>query len=344
VELNLPGTPRPELTVSLPYPRFTDGLAALLDADEAARVRLVSWSFKSDGPEGVEPDEIDLVVLPFHSTARETTEQYVSTEVLRAELPRASRARAVQAPSIGIEGLPECVPDVAALCNAVGVMERPTAELAVTLLLAGMRELPGFIASGSEWDNHRTRGVVGSRVLVVGHGGVGRAVTRMLAGFDAVVVPVASRPRTEPDGTRVHGVAELPDLLPDVDAVVCTLPLAESTAGLFGADAFARMRDGAIFVNVGRGGVVDTDALLAEAESGRLTALLDVTDPEPLPAGHQLWQLPNVVITPHVGGNTDASHRFQAELLAEQVRRLLAGQEPRNIVRAARRPEVESTP
>lgn len=337
------------LTVSMPYPRFAEGLAERLTPQEAERVRVVAWSFKDGGPydadgAAVDPAQIDLVVLPFHSTARETTEQYASTHVLGEELARATGARVVQAPSIGIEGLPECVPAHAALCNAVGVMERPTAELAVTLLLAGLRELPGFVASGSQWDNHRTTGLVGSRVLVVGHGGVGSAVGRMLAGFDADVVPVASRPRIEPDGTRVHGIAELPELLPTAHAVVCTLPLTEGTARLFDAAALARLRDGAVFVNVGRGAVVDTDALLAEARTGRIAALLDVTDPEPLPASHPLWSLSNVVITPHVGGNSDASHRFQYELLAEQVRRLLAGDEPRNVVRPAAHPPVAPAP
>lgn len=323
------------LTVSLPYPHYVEGLAALLTAEEADQVRLVPWSFKSAGPEGADPRDIDVVVLPFHSTARETTEQYVSTQVLREELARATRARVVQAPSIGTEGLAECVPAHAVLCNAVGVMESPTAELALTLLLAGLRELPGFMASGSQWDNHRTTGLSGSRVLVVGHGGVGSMVSRMLAAFDAEVVTVASRPRVEPDGTPVHGIVELPELLTSVDAVVCTLPLTESTERLFDASALARIRDGAVFVNVGRGGVVDTEALLAEAETGRLSVLLDVTEPEPLPPTHRLWQLPNVVITPHVGGNSDASHRAQHRLLAEQVRRLLDGEAPSNIVRPA---------
>lgn len=329
-------TAGPDLTVSLPYPRFAQGLAELLTTDEARRVRLVPWTFKSAGPGGVEPDEVDVVVLPFHSTARETTEQYVSTHVLREQLARATRARAVLAPSIGVEGLSECVPYQAVLCNAVGVMERPTAELAVTLLLAGLRELPAFAAGGPQWDNHRTTGLAGSRVVVVGHGGVGSAVTRMLAGFDAEVVAVASAARTEPDGTHVHGIADLPDLLGQADAVVCTLPLTAATARLFDTAALSRLRDGAVFVNVGRGGVVDTEALLTEASTGRLTVLLDVTDPEPLPPAHPLWRLPNVLITPHVGGNTDASHRAQYQQLADQVRRLLAGDEPRHVVRPAR--------
>lgn len=322
-----------ELTVSLPYPHFSADLSARLTAEEKARVRLVPWSFKDGGPHGAAADEIDMVVLPFHTTSVETTEQYVSTHVLEPALAGATRARLIQAPSIGVEGLDACIPDGVVLSNAVGVMERPTAELAVTLLLTMLREVPGFIVTGAQWDNHRTRGLVGSRVLLLGYGGVGSNVERMLAGFDVDLVRVASRARDLPSGERVHAIQELSSLLPTVDAVVCTLPLVSGTEGLVDAEFLAAMRDGATFVNVGRGAVVDTEALFAEASTGRLSVALDVTEPEPLPHDHGLWALPNVLITPHVGGNTDASHRFQADLLCDQVRRLLSGEAPRNIVR-----------
>lgn len=322
----------PELIVSLPYVHFARDVAARLTAEETSRVRLVHWSFKHGAPEGASPADIDLVVLPFHTTAVETTEQYVSTHVVARALAEATSARLIQAPSIGVEGLHQCIPDTAVLSNAAGVMEQPTAELAVSLLLASVRELPAFVASGSQWDNRRTAGLIGSRVMLLGYGGVGSCVARMLAGFDVDIVRVASRARDLPGGEHVHGVDELGELLPSVDAVVCTLPLSDATAGLIDAGKLSAMRDGATFVNVGRGAVVDTAALLAEAASGRLSAALDVTDPEPLPQGHPLWDLPNVVVTPHVGGNTDASHRFQAELLVRQVRRLLAGESPVNIV------------
>ncbi|MEE6281949.1 NAD(P)-dependent oxidoreductase [Georgenia sp. MJ170] len=322
----------PEITVSLPYSHFYDDLAARLTPEEESQVRLVHWTFKNGAPQGAEPGDIDLVVLPFHTIAMKTTEQYVSTHVLKSALATATRARLAQAPSIGIEGLEPCIPDGVVLSNAVGVMEQPTAELAVTLLLAIRREIPGFLESGPEWNNHRTAGLIGSRVLLLGYGGVGANVARMLSGFDVDIVRVARRARDLPTGEHVHGVDELAELLSTADAVVCTLPLTTATAGLVDADMLARLRDGATFVNVGQGAVVDTDALLAEAERGRLMIALDVTEPEPLPEDHPLWRLPNVLITPHVGGNSNASHRFQADLLVEQVRRVLADQTPRNIV------------
>jgi len=322
----------PRLTVSLPYPHFYDDLASRLTTDEKSRVRLVHWTFKRGAPSGAAADEIDLVVLPFHTMSLKTTEQYVSTHMLKPALATATRARLAQAPSIGVEGLEACMPDGLVLSNATGVMEQPTAELAVTLLLASLREIPGFIESRPEWNNHRTAGLIGSRVLLLGYGGVGANVARMLAGFDVDIVRVASRARTLPTGEHVHGVEALPELLPTVDALVCTLPFTAATAGLIDADTLGGLRDGATFVNVGRGAVVDTDALVVEAERGRLKIALDVTEPEPLPQDHPLWRLPNVLITPHVGGNSNASHRFQADLLVEQVRRLLADQTPRNIV------------
>ncbi len=132
----------------------------------------------------------------------------------------------------------------------------------------------------------------------------------------------------------MHAMGELPDLLPTVDAVVVIVPLTPSTAGLVDAQFLAALPDGALLVNMARGKVVDTDALLAELGSGRLRAALDVTDPEPLPADHPLWDAPNLVITPHVGGFTDATDPRFAALLRRQLTELAAGREPINVVRA----------
>lgn len=317
--------------VSVPYPYYLEPLRERVARGELGPVRLVRWDAVGEPGGGVGVADIDLVVLPFHSTSARPSPDYVSTDVLRGTLPAAVGARLVQAPSIGVEGLLECLPRGAALSNAAGVMEQPTAELAVTLLLALRRELPGFVTA-TAWTNHRTAGLLGSRVLLLGHGGVGRAVEARLSGFGVDLVRVASRPRTTPDGVPVHGVDEVRPLLAGVDAVVCSLPLTGSTRGLVGPRFLAALPDGAAFVNVGRGPVVDTDALLAEVRSGRLVAALDVTDPEPLPPAHPLWSTDGVLVTPHVGGNTDASVRSQVDLLAEQVRRLVAGRPPLNVV------------
>ena len=130
----------------------------------------------------------------------------------------------------------------------------------------------------------------------------------------------------------MHGVDELAALLPEHDVVVLTVPLDDATRGLVDAHFLAAMPDGAVLVNVARGAVVDTDALVAELTAGRLLAGLDVTDPEPLPAGHPLWTAPGVLISPHVGGATSAFAPRAARMLAEQLNRLSTGQPPRGIV------------
>ncbi|MBO1751114.1 hydroxyacid dehydrogenase [Actinotalea sp. BY-33] len=319
------------LTVSVPYPYYLDPLRERAARGELGDVRLVGWDAVGEPTEGVAVDELDVVVLPFHSTSLTPSHDYVSTHVLRETLPAATRARLVQAPSIGVEGLVECLPPGAVLSNAVGVMEQPTAELAVTLLLAVRREIPGFVQA-DRWTNHRTPGLLGSRVMLVGYGGIGQAIEARLAGFGVEVVRVASRARTTEDGGTVHAIADATALLPGVDAVLCSVPLNGATRGLVDAEFLAAMPDGAVLVNVGRGPVVDTEALVAELRQGRLLAALDVTDPEPLPPGHELFSTPGLLVTPHVGGNTHASLRLQVDLLADQVLRVAAGRRPRNVV------------
>jgi phosphoglycerate dehydrogenase-like enzyme len=152
-------------------------------------------------------------------------------------------------------------------------------------------------------------------------------VEHRLAGFEVTLLRVA---RSSRDG--VAGLDELPDLLPQADVVVLTVPLSTQTRGMVDAAFLARMRDGALLVNVARGAVVDTDALLDELSTGRLQAALDVTDPEPLPADHPLWRAPGLLLTPHVGGNTSAFLPRALRLVREQLRRHVAGEPLANIV------------
>jgi phosphoglycerate dehydrogenase-like enzyme len=159
------------------------------------------------------------------------------------------------------------------------------------------------------------------RILILGAGGVGTALRSRLLPFEAEVVMVGRSARS-----GVHSVDELPTLLPDADVVVLALPLYERTRGLANTDFMTRMADGALLVNLSRGAVVDTDALVSAVRSGRIRAALDVTDPEPLPAGHLLWDLPGVLISPHVGGNSTAFLPRARRLVAEQLERFAAGQ------------------
>jgi phosphoglycerate dehydrogenase-like enzyme len=276
-----------------------------------APVEVVLWDMT--GPAPVEPS---LVVTPYLD----------SGEVLQ-QLGRVPSLRVVQTLTAGYEGVLPHLPPGVVLCNAGGVHDASTAELAVGLAIAGLRGLGDFARAqtAGRW-LHGTRPALADRsVLLLGAGGVGAAVARRLAAFEVRLTRVASRDRVDEFG-RVHAVSHLPQLLPDHDVVILTLPLLETTRGLVDAAFLAAMPDGALLVNVARGAVVDTDALTAEVRAGRLEAALDVTDPEPLPPEHELWTLPGVLISPHVGGTTTAFEPRAKRLVAEQLRRWRAGE------------------
>jgi phosphoglycerate dehydrogenase-like enzyme len=247
---------------------------------------------------------------------------------LAAALPR---LRLVQLLSAGSEKFVGRLPEGVALCNARGAHTPSTAEWVVAAVLAAQRGLPHFVREqdAGRWSPAAFGTVVGNRVLVVGAGDIGRTVGRMLAGFDVDLTYVA---RTARDG--VHGTEELPRLLPHADVVVVIVPVTPETTGLVDAAFLAAMADGALLVNAARGIVVDTDALLAELQAGRLRAALDVTDPEPLPEGHPLWSAPGLLLTPHVAGNVPATNERAAAAVVDQVTRVLAGEPLVNLVDA----------
>jgi len=237
--------------------------------------------------------------------------------------------RLVQLPSAGAERFAGRLPEGVVLCNARGVHTPSTAEWAVTAVLAAQRGIPFFVREhdAGRWSPATHRSLVGARVLVVGAGDIGRAVGRMLAGFDVELTYVA---RTARDGVR--GTADLPELLPHADVVILVVPSTPETAGMVDAAFLAAMPDGALLVNAARGVLVDTDALVAELSAGRLRAALDVTDPEPLPPEHPLWSAPGLLLTPHVGGSVPGTDARVAAAIADQVRRVVAGQPPVNVV------------
>lgn len=311
------------LTVTVPDGRVLAGLEA---AGVPDGVRYVVWDFT--GPvDVVDPAEVAAVVVPHPFASR-------GGYAALAALPH---LRVVQLPSAGYEHALPHVPAHVTVCNGRGVHDAGTAELALGLLLAAQRGIADAVRDMADgrWDPRPRSSLADRRVLVLGYGSIGAAVARRLVAFEAEVVRVASAARESEDG-HVHGVDELPALLPGVDVVVVTLPLTDATRGLVDAGFLAALPDGALLVNVGRGQVVDTAALLAELTAGRLRAALDVTDPEPLPPDHPLWRAPGAVITPHVGGYTDATLPRLVDLVRRQVERLAAGEEPLNVVRAPR--------
>jgi phosphoglycerate dehydrogenase-like enzyme len=215
------------------------------------------------------------------------------------------------------------------------VNDSATAEWVVTAILASLRDFPAFHRAqrAGEWSADwlaPTRELRGRRVLIVGAGNIGSAVARRLEPFEVELTLVA---RTARPAQGVRGFEELPALLPAADVVVLLVPLTAGTRGLAGADFLAALPDGALVVNASRGPVVDTAALVAEVETGRLSAALDVTDPEPLPSGHPLWSLPNVLITPHVGGLTSGFQDRLYRFAAAQLRRHLVGEPVLNQVK-----------
>lgn len=247
---------------------------------------------------------------------------------LLERMPRLSRLAVVQVLSAGTDWVEPYMPPQATLCSARGARDGPVAEWVVGALLGVTSQLLEC-ARLQTWTKRQVIDLGDWRVLIVGMGSIGRQVKRYLAPFGSEVIGVASRARDD-----LHGIDELGQLLPTADAVVVLTPLTQATRGLFGARELAAMRDGAVLVNAARGSVVDTDALVAEVTTGRLRAVLDVTDPEPLPDGHPLWSAPGVVaITPHIAGDSPAGNARAAELAGEQLARWCAGEELLNVVR-----------
>ncbi len=241
-----------------------------------------------------------------------------------AEMPA---LQVCQLPTAGYEHALAHLPPGVTLCNAAGVHDASTAELAVGLMLTRLRRLDDMARAMSDGTflHDRFDSLADKRVLIVGAGGIGQALARRLEGFECEVVLVG---RTEREGVRAR--TDLDGLLPESDVVVLALPLDDASRGMVDARFLSRMKDGALLVNVARGGIADTGAILAEV--GRLTFALDVTDPEPLPADHPLWRAPGVFITPHVGGNTTAFLPRIGRLITDQVRRWQSGAELRNVI------------
>lgn len=235
----------------------------------------------------------------------------------------------VQLLSAGAENFVGKVPDGVMLSTCRGAHGGSTAEWAIGALIAIYRDFFVFEQARAEgrWDFHATDTLQDKKVLIVGAGDLGEQLRRRLEPFDATATLVG---RTAREG--VHGQDELPQLLPEFDAVVVFTPMTEETRHLVDAKFLAAMKDGAILVNGARGPVVDTEALLAELTSGRLRAALDVTDPEPLPADHPLWTAPGLFLTPHVAGSCTGSGRRAYAVAISEIARFAAGEEPRNLV------------
>jgi phosphoglycerate dehydrogenase-like enzyme len=263
-------------------------------------------------------DGVEFYVLPYDVGPEPPT--------LIAKMPA---LRVVQALTAGVDNLLPLLPPGVALANGRGLHDLSVAEHTLALILAAQRYLPRWFRQQPQgsWAREHTRSLADCRVLLVGYGSIGRAIERYLLAGEAHVIPVASTARE-----GVHGIDELPALLPAADIVVLVVPDTPRTRGLLGARELAALPDGALVVNVGRGTAIDTAALTAEAARGRLRAALDVVDPEPLPADHPLWTTDGVVITPHVAGGSDSFRPRARRLVEQQLVRFAAGEPLANLV------------
>ncbi|MDG4792640.1 2-hydroxyacid dehydrogenase [Micromonospora sp. WMMD1082] len=255
----------------------------------------------------------------------------VNATALLHELPDLA---VVQLLSAGADAWVDRVPPGVTLCDARGVHDPSTAEWVVAAILSQLRAFPAMARAQADrrWAYDEvtpTDELAGKRVLIVGAGSIGTALRDRLAPFEVEFTLVARTARAD---QGVRGVAELPQLLPHADVVVLLVPLTAQTRGLVDEKFLAAMRDGALLVNAARGPVARTDALVAELATGRISAALDVTDPEPLPAGHPLWEMPNVLLTPHVAGSVRGLLPRAYRLVGQQIRRFAAGETPRNVV------------
>jgi len=244
-------------------------------------------------------------------------------------LPRMPRLRVIQTLSAGVDRLLPIVPAGVTLCDAGGTRDLAVAEWVLAAILACSRRLPELRDSQREheWSWQRSDELAGSTVMILGYGSIGQAVEARLAPFGVEMIRVARRARA-----GVHAVDELRALLPLAEVVVVLLPLTPATNGLLGADSLACLRPGVLIVNAARGPIIDTAALLELLEAGRIRAALDVTDPEPLPTDHPLWDAPGVLLTPHCAGDTLASERRAFALVGEQVRRYVRNEPLQNVV------------
>jgi len=255
--------------------------------------------------------------------------QFLSRGPEPALLARMPKLKVIQLITAGADTWVRRVPNAITLCDGRGIHTVPTSEWTVTAILSYLHDFPHFARAQArgEWSRRVGETLPGKRVLIVGAGDIGEAVAARLTPFGVTLTRVARRARP-----GVHGVDELPALLPHADIVVIIVPLTPETTGLVDREFLAAMPDGALLVNAARGPIVDSDALTAELTSGRLNAALDVTDPEPLPPGHPWWELPNLLLTPHIGGAVrDVLPRAYA-LVGDQIRRYTAGEPLINVV------------
>ncbi len=276
------------------------------------------WDGGADLPD--DGADVDALVVPLIPG---------DTEQLTAAVVTMPKLRFVQSLFAGVDWIEPALPAHVQLANTGAANAKPVAEWVVAMLLSHLRDLPVFAEyqRTGVWRRHLSDTLAYKRVTILGYGPIAQALEAMLATFGATTTVFARSARD-----HVCGIAELGGALPTTDILVVLTPLTDATRNLVGTEVLAALPDGAIVMNAARGPVVDTDALLSELTNERLRAILDVTEPEPLPDGHPLWTAPNCTITPHVAGATTRYFDNVYPLVRSQLERLLAGAEPENLL------------
>jgi len=304
------------------------------------------------------PKEVELIAIPDQPNSEINIDVWIPDPyAVKAKKvwPHLRDVRLVLALMAGTEWIPGTVGPHVTICNAHGAHNVSTAEWAVSSMLAMLKYFPFYldVQRSGKWKlrfeasakyaaiTGDTRPLyppvmleelTGKRVLMVGYGAIGKEIERMLEPFRVELVRVARTARTGPE---VHPVSNLDSLLSRAEILVLILPDTPESHGLIGAQQLALLPQGALLVNAARGPIVQTDALVEALQSGRIRAALDVTDPEPLPDGHPLWNCPNLLITPHVAGSTPQFAPRAVQTAASELRRYIAGEPLHNMVQVA---------
>lgn len=279
------------------------------------------WDIGGD-PVGVELDDIDVAVFPYMAN-------FSALQGVR----RAENLKMVQTQTTGYDGIHELVGPEVGVATAAGVHAASTAELAIGLAIASLRGIGESVRDQSQghWNPQRWPGLADRRVAVVGVGGIGEEIRKRLEPFEVQLKRFGTRARTDEHG-QILAVEDLAAHAPDIEVLILIVPHNAGTHHLVDSKLLAALPDGAVVVNVARGPVVDTDALVAELATGRLRCASDVFDPEPLPDDHPIWALPNALIVPHNGGNTEAFLPRMTALLKRQLVAWATGETPENLV------------
>ena len=310
------------LTVTVPNADLLHRLQGAAGA-WADKVELIPWDMQAPLPSEVAA-KVNLAIIGHYWEGK------FDWNLLKT-LPN---LQIVQLPSAGYEHAAPFVPPGVTLCNGRGVHSAETAELAVGLILAMQR---GIADAREHQRNHQwvfthLDSLADRRVIIVGNGSVGQALAARLKPFEVEIKMVAREAEANSNGTLVYPVKELVELVENADIVALAVPANAETYHLIDDEILTAMPDGALLVNVARGTIVDQQALLKHLQAGRLRAALDVTTPEPLPPDDPLWDAPNVLITPHQGGNTNAGYSRFGDLVQRQINHLVSNEPLENVV------------